>query len=324
MDTTPDLWPRPLAAVQRAAGRDTVADAAVLLAAAGVPVFPCRPGEERPRTPRGVADASRDPDRVAWWWSRYPTANIGMPTGAASGIDVVDVGARDGGSGFPAVRAAQRAGLVDGWGLMVATPARGLQLYFPHAPGSEQRSWSGIGVQVDFRGEGGYVVVPPSLALDDADRPVAYRPIMVARHRAAPVDAAALRQLVEPSRPHRFSSAWAAPDATAGPAVLATWLASRPYDGRSRRLSWAARRMAEHGFDRTSTLTLLGPAAHHTGMDEQTIEQTVASAFRQPAPLRAPARAARAAAELARAVPAPDPMTRPGGPDRRPPEVVSL
>lgn len=324
MDTTPELRSRPLAAVQRAADHDTVADAAVLLAAAGVPVFPCRPGDTRPRTPRGAADASIDPDRVGWWWSRYPTANIGVPTGATSGIDVVEVGARDGVSGFPAIRAARETGGMDGWGLMVATPAGGMHLYFPHASETGQRSWSGIGVQVDFHGDGGYVVVPPSLVLDAASRPVAYRSVMVARHATAPVDAIALRQLVEPSRPHRFSSAWAAPDATAGPAVLATWMASRPFDGRSRRLSWAARRMAEHGFDRTSTMALLGPAAHHTGMDEQTIEQTVASAFRQPAPLRVPARAARVAAGLVRAVPAPDPMIRPGGPDRRPPEVVSL
>jgi hypothetical protein len=207
---------------------------------------------------------------------------------------------------------------------MVATPAAGLHLYFPHAPGTERRSWSGIGVQVDFHSDGGYVVVPPSRVLDPAGRPATYQSIMGARHAVAPVDAAALRHLVEPSRPDRFRSTWAAPDATAGPAVLATWLASRPYDGRYRRLSWAARRMAEHGFDHTSTLTLLGPAAHHTGMDEQTIERTVAFAFTQPAPMRAPARTPRATAERARAVPAPDPMTRPGGPDHRPPEVVSL
>jgi hypothetical protein len=324
MVTAPETRPSPLAAVQRAARCDSTADAALLLAASGLPVFPWRQGDRRPRTDQVLTGASSDLDRVRWWWHRYPTANIALPTGAGSGIDVVEIDTSDGGSGFPAIRAAHEAGLINGWGLMVATPSSGLHLYFPHAPGSKQRSWTGIGVQVDFRSDGRSVVVPPSRVLEPVGRPAAYRSIMVARHAVAPVDAAALRQLVEPSRRDRFSSAWAAPDATAGPAVLATWLASRPYDGRNRRLSWAARRMAEHGFDRTSTLALLGPAAHHTGMDEQTIEQTVASAFTQPAPLRAPTRTPRAAPERARAVPAPDPMTRLGGPDRRPPEVVSL
>ena len=301
MVTAPETRPSPLAAVQRAARCDSTADAALLLAAAGLPVFPWRQGDRRPRTDQVLTGASSDLDRVQWWWHRHPTANIALPTGAGSGIDVVEVDTRDGGSGFPAIRAAHKAGLINGWGLMVATPSSGLHVYFPHAPGTEQRSWTGIGVPVDFRSDGRYVVVPPSRVLEPVGRPAAYRSIMVARHAVAPVDAAALRQFVEPSRRDRFSSAWAAPDATAGPAVLATWLASRPYDGRNRRLSWAARRMAE-----------------------QTIEQTVASAFTQPAPLRAPTRTPRAAPERARAVPAPDPMTRPGGPDRRPPEVVSL
>ncbi len=69
----------------------TLADAAARFAAAGMPVFPCVPGEKRPLVRRGFHDASTDPPQVAAWWSRWPAANIGIPTGAASGVEVVDV-----------------------------------------------------------------------------------------------------------------------------------------------------------------------------------------------------------------------------------------
>jgi hypothetical protein len=37
------------------------------------------------------AGASTDPDTLASWWRRWPWANIGIATGARSGIIVVDV-----------------------------------------------------------------------------------------------------------------------------------------------------------------------------------------------------------------------------------------
>src|SRR5215211_1814212 len=57
-------------------------------AAKGIAVFPCR--GKQPLTERGFKDASADPEQVAAWWSRYPTANIAMPTGEVSGMVVVE------------------------------------------------------------------------------------------------------------------------------------------------------------------------------------------------------------------------------------------
>ena len=77
------------------------------LAAAGVPVFPCVVEGKRPLTRRGFLDASSDPEQVAAWWSRTPNANIGIPTGASSGVVVVDVdvhGAHDGRAAFARAR----------------------------------------------------------------------------------------------------------------------------------------------------------------------------------------------------------------------------
>ena len=54
-------------------------------------MFPCVPGEKRPLVRRGFHDATANAAQVSEWWSRWPQANIGIPTGAASGVEVVDV-----------------------------------------------------------------------------------------------------------------------------------------------------------------------------------------------------------------------------------------
>lgn len=104
------------------AGAPNLGTAARHLARAGVPVFPCVPLGKQPLTRRGFLDASTDLGRVAQWWDRWPEANIAMPTGAPSGIVVVDVDVHASGSGFDAFERASSAGLVDGWAWMVRTP----------------------------------------------------------------------------------------------------------------------------------------------------------------------------------------------------------
>jgi hypothetical protein len=53
---------------------------AIKLAGRGAPVFPC--GDNKgPLTPRGFKDATTDLDLISTWWSRWPNALIGVPTG---------------------------------------------------------------------------------------------------------------------------------------------------------------------------------------------------------------------------------------------------
>lgn len=101
-----------------------LADAAARFAAAGVPVFPCVPVEKRPLVRRGFYAASTDPGQVVAWWSRWPSANIGIPTGAASGFEVVDIDVHSTGTGFPAFREAHRDGHTTGWAALVRRAAR--------------------------------------------------------------------------------------------------------------------------------------------------------------------------------------------------------
>jgi hypothetical protein len=69
-----------------------IADTALLYADRGMPVFPLN--GKKPLTENGFLDASKDATKVRTWWSKWPTANIGIPTGRASRHFVLDVDPR--------------------------------------------------------------------------------------------------------------------------------------------------------------------------------------------------------------------------------------
>jgi hypothetical protein len=121
----------------------------------GLRVFPLVPGGKTPLTTHGLKDATLDIPTINAWWGRRPDANIGIATGAASNVVVLDIDGREGEESlkaFPPFRL--------GWS--VNTP-RGMHFYFSH-PGHEVRNSAGkLGVGLDVRGDGGYVAAPPSL-----------------------------------------------------------------------------------------------------------------------------------------------------------------
>jgi hypothetical protein len=57
----------------------------------GIPVFPCNPYNKRPLTEHGFKGATTDPERIRPWWREHPQAMIGIPTGSASGVFVIDL-----------------------------------------------------------------------------------------------------------------------------------------------------------------------------------------------------------------------------------------
>ncbi|GAA2963185.1 bifunctional DNA primase/polymerase [Microbacterium schleiferi] len=267
--------------------RRPLPEAAARFAAAGVPVFPCVPGEKRPLVRRGFHDATSDPAQVAAWWSRWPAANIGVPTGTPSGVEVVDVDVHAIGTGFPAFRTAHREGLAAGWAALVRTPSGGLHAYYPADPDRSQSSWQAARAHIDFRGDGGYIIAPPSRVLRPGGVRTPYR-LIVAGNTPAPVDAARLRDFLDPRTPIPLDRARASRLERRGSdaKVLAGWVAGRGEGERNRGLFWAACRLAEAGTPPDATLEALGPAAEHAGLRSREIMATIRSAYRatRPAP----------------------------------------
>ena len=249
--------------------------AARRFAGAGVPVFPCAPGGKQPVTSHGFHDATTNLRQVEGWWARFPEANIGVPTGRASGSVVVDVDVH-GVDGYTAFRRARRAGLVDGWEALVHSPTEGLHVYYLAGTG-EQPSWQAGKAGVDFRGDRGYIIVPPSRRPVHGERR-SYRVAAVSPNPGRVLDAGRLRQFLVPPRPTpRFTR----PDRSAGredAGRLAAWLSRQDTD-RNLKLFWAACRLAEGNVPVTDALDAL-VTAQQPDFGEREITHTVHSAYR--------------------------------------------
>ena len=126
------------------------------------------PGKH-PLTRHGVHDATTDPVLIEEWWRRSPEANVGIATGAASGLVVVDLDLPKGG------RESLRALVATGRRLMSTlashTGGGGMHLFFTRPPGGV-RIPNAVGrlpgvdealPGIDLRGDGGYIVAPPSI-----------------------------------------------------------------------------------------------------------------------------------------------------------------
>lgn len=279
-----------IAGLLAAAGALDLGDAALAYARAGVAVFPCAPDAKRPLTPHGLLDATTDGDQIAEWWRRWPEANVGLPTGEMA--DVVDVDHRPTGSGFVALERAQAAGQVNGWAAIVRTPSRGVHLYYPTQPNRSQRSWAEGSVHVDFRGTGGYVLVPPSQVVTTDGERRGYELIATGRD-ARPVDAVALRSRLAPPRRTRPTRT-VVPTGGLDGRRLASWLASQPIGNRNDGLFWAACRLAEQRLPEDVAHQLLGTAAQQAGLPDREAVATIRSAYRTagPRPASGPARTA--------------------------------
>ena len=250
-------------------------DAALVFAREGIPVFPCVADGKRPLTGSGFHEATRDTDQVRRWWSRWPRANIGMPTGAPSGIDVVDIDVATTESGFAAFERATNAGLVAGELARVRTPSGGLHVYYPAH--DNQRCWQAASAHIDFRGDGGYVIVPPSVISKETGT-AGYRLFSLSAAGGKPIDAAALRRFIDPQTPAMRTRLLAV--ASAEPSRLARWVSGLQEGERNRGLFWAACRLAEAGVEPAVTFDSLGPAAEHAGLPPREVAVTIRSAYR--------------------------------------------
>lgn len=120
----------------------------------------CKSIGKHPRTKRGLKDASIDEITIRRWWGMWPDANIGIVTGAVSGIVGIDVDPRHGGE--DTVRElGDRLPSNTPW---VTTGSGGLHILYRHPGGHVPCDASGkLGPGIDVRGDGGYLVAAPSL-----------------------------------------------------------------------------------------------------------------------------------------------------------------
>ncbi len=128
----------------------TLLEAALSYASKRQPVFPVR-RDKRPYTEHGFKDASIDEAMIRGWWERWPDAGIGTPTGPdwfvldADHEQALTALEADHGQLPPTVQ--------------VVTPRPGRHIYLR---GEVTNGRGALPNELDVRGRGGYVLLPPS------------------------------------------------------------------------------------------------------------------------------------------------------------------
>jgi hypothetical protein len=176
--------------------------AALGLTQQGYAVFPCR-HDKKPACTHGFQDASADPEIVRKLWLQFSSDLVGVRTGAASLISVVDIDAK---------HQEARDWYADRRDFLLPTRAHrtrsgGLHLIFGHDDGL-RCSAGRIASGVDVRGEGGYVIWWPAAGLAVlSDAPIAPWPDWITaklsppRVEAQPIPTPAdVRRLIDAAR----------------------------------------------------------------------------------------------------------------------------
>ena len=149
-------------------------DAAIAYAKCGKPVIPlhsirdgvctcgkadCSSPGKHPRTRNGLKDATTAARQIEAWFRKWPDANVGICTGATSGVIGIDIDFRHGGDRSLADLERQHGELPETTECL--TGGGGRHLYFKH-PGGTIRNRANVRPGIDVRGDGGYLLGPPS------------------------------------------------------------------------------------------------------------------------------------------------------------------
>jgi hypothetical protein len=143
------------------ADRDSAAMAAATYLARGWSVLPLAPREKRPLIRWEALQMARPSAAdVGSWFRRWPDANVGIVTGEISNLVVIDIDPYHGGDAS-LDRLEHRFGALPST-IEATTGGGGRHLYFAH-PGDLVRNRAGLAQGIDVRGDGGYIVAPPSI-----------------------------------------------------------------------------------------------------------------------------------------------------------------
>lgn len=132
-------------------------DAATKYMDRGWKIFPVN--GKVPATAHGLNDASSEHRMIPSWWGSNPDRGIGLATGGASGVWVLDLDGEEGKKSFRELQEGHERLPKT----VSAKTGKGFHLYYRMPTGRDVRNSAGkVGAGIDVRGTGGYVVVPPS------------------------------------------------------------------------------------------------------------------------------------------------------------------
>jgi hypothetical protein len=152
---------------------NNILEEALAYATNGLTVFPAKPDKAgsykaKKFSPEGKRwGATKDPDTIRSYWAERPDASLGIPTGEENEIWVWDIDNKtvDGFASHAALMAEHGAPSLFDTTLEADTPTDGRHLFFKHpGPGFKiKNSVSKIAPGIDVRGDGGMVLVAPSV-----------------------------------------------------------------------------------------------------------------------------------------------------------------
>jgi Bifunctional DNA primase/polymerase, N-terminal len=275
-------------------------------AARGWAILPCGTHSKRPLVARdkdasgepipgtgGVKKATKDPRQIEAWWQHWPTAMIGVACGNASGIWAIDPdapktpGDPDGKANWAALT--RKHGCPHTHTHL--TPGGGEHLVFKWRADRPLTNSEGniTGSGINVRGEGGYIIAPPSRRHDGKPYEIA-EPLDFFNFADAPDW---LYEMLRPKprpqstfRPSRFSSGPFGRSPIARVQGILNRVASTTEGDRNKVLFWGAMRVVDMVVGERAlppsegdrAFAALADAARHAGLAEREIVRTLQSA----------------------------------------------
>ena len=153
---------------------NTVVETALACSSLGIPVLPCNARNKVPFCEGGFRNASADERQIMAWWTEFPGATLGIPLGPLSGLCCLDLDYRPGvdGESLPKNGVASFQALCARLGVPLPvthmigrSPSGGLHLFFKwDARCHFGRIIGKLGEGIDLLGNGGYVIISPSVS----------------------------------------------------------------------------------------------------------------------------------------------------------------